>query len=124
MNNLTLIEWLIIVAIVGILLAVFIPIVNYAGMPINKSNGVVINKRYVKPYTSTTYNKVGDIMVPQTTHYDAEYKLLLDVDGKKSYFNVDPIYYSKATVNTWFSVAYQKGRMYGGINIKSIKENE
>lgn len=120
-KNLTLIEWLIIVSIFGILLAIFIPIANFCKMPVNNSNGVIVDKRYVAPHTSTTYNKVGDVMVPQTTHYEAEYKILIDVDGERDYVNVNPDYYNKAKINTWLSVSYQKGRLFGGIRITTIK---
>ncbi len=69
--------WILFLVLVLIILAGIIDTVNSAFMPTLKARGKITDKIKQKAYNTTTYYKVGDVMVPRTHHHKKNYTLTI-----------------------------------------------
>lgn len=64
------------------------------------SEGVVIDKNYKAPYTTTIYIEVGDTRIPQSTYHPESYSL--EIQGEKN----------EESVTYWFECTAEEYRQY------------
>lgn len=96
-------------------------IIDSSFMPIQEKDGVVVGTKYSPAYDSTTYTKVGDVMVPNTVHYDESFYVVIEIDGLKDDVQVYEGYYNNVQKGTKVHCKYTNGRIGDNIYIKSFE---
>lgn len=70
----TAIEWMIIIAIIGILAAVAVPLFSSPDIYVGK----VYDKKFTPAHSTTTMIMAGKVMVPSTTHHPDRWRICIE----------------------------------------------
>ncbi len=89
-------------------------------LPTKKGDGVVIKKRIVDDYSTTTYVMSGKMLLPITTHHEETYQLKIIVDGLINTISVPIDVWDKSVVGEVKCCEYSIGRVSETLYIKSI----
>jgi len=84
--------------------------------------GIVKDKYYKEPYTTTTFIYAGKVMVPQIIHHDETWNMEIEVQDGVDTITVKKSFYEKTKIGQFVNVRYSKGRLSNSIYIKDIGE--
>ena len=82
--------------------------------------GTVTEKFIVPKHTITTYNKVGDIMIPSTVTVPTSYNLNIRIDGEIDDISISKKYYNKIKEGDSLKCEYQLGSLSNTLYVNSI----
>ena len=117
-----LIAWIVFTLLVGILSIVLFWLVDSSFMPIQKADGVIVEKTIVPAHYETIYNQVGDVMIPTTIHHDEEFYVTVEIDNCRDDVSVYETYYHYAKVGDVLHCTYTNGRLSSNsLYIKKIE---
>jgi hypothetical protein len=99
---------LICVGLVGLFIFVG---VNTLGLPSYTTTGLVSSVSYTPSTTTTTFTKVGDVMIPSTTTTAESYSAYVSTPVGTGYVSISESLYRRNPVNNSITVSYVIGRL-------------
>ncbi len=117
-----LVFWGLALLLISLFLLLIFDIIDSTFMPRLKGRGKITKKRTEKAYDTTTYYKVGDVMVPRSHHHKKEYVLTIKIGDKVGTVNVKKKFFNEVNVEDEIDCEYSLGRIFNEtMNIKKIK---
>ncbi len=104
--------WVMFLVVLAMVVGFLIYIVDSTFMPVQKANGIITKKKKVDAHTTTTFVKVGNILVPQTRHHKDAYYVKIEIDGIKDSVNVKKKYYDQVVIGDTVECEYTRGRLF------------
>lgn len=95
-------------------------LVDSTFMPIQEKDGLVVGTKYSPPHDVTTYNKIGDVMVPNTVHYDESFYAVVEIDSLQDDIQINGNYYYSEPRGEVVHCTYVRGRISNDLYIKTI----
>lgn len=106
--------------IVGVLLWLFVWLIDSSFVPIKEKDGVCTNK-YIVPAHTTTTLMGGKIMIPVRTYHNTTYNLEITIDELEDDVVVSKKHYRNISVGQKVHCKYTNGRLKNSLYIKSLE---
>lgn len=109
-----LVEIIIVIILALLIIAVIsiFGIIIYQNVSYGKKEGIIINKYYKGPYTTTTYVMSGKVMIPITNYHSESwnFELQKEVNGKNKNITVEVTenMYNKYNIGDYFEESEEK----------------
>jgi len=112
--------WLVMLIVVVLILWGIYYLVDSVGRPKHEGYGNISGFGHSEAYTSTTYVKSGDIMIPITTYHPESWSVFIKVGDKEGSIGISESFYNYAKSNDRVYVTYTLGRISGKLYIKDF----
>lgn len=113
--------WLLGLLLLGLVIWGIFYLADSSFLPVQQAEGRVTRKYIVPAHDDTHFQWIGKVPMTTTTHYEAEYRAVVKVDGKYDEISLSDTCFrlidSGQRVNCWYVI----GRFSGDIYLKRIQ---